>query len=397
MLCEACLELRVRTIEEADFEDIACPNCGEANLVKFRKFIGAVPAAFRTKNWNDTTPGADEKGKVVFAALVAVSSHPGDIASRPIRPANTNTLLEHRQAGRVYRINHNQGKFFSGAVRNEALSGQNVAGQWILADGRQAAGQNVETIALLAPKTTDVLRVELQNVPPGMNLDPLRPGSAVRAAYYSAATILVRAAAYQLDVDSEEMAADVADPYARLFLPLASYVAGFERKRVLTIAKAVRLVRGRIEMLRPVPMPALVEQRFGSPDGWLFGQIDRVAHEDGRTVIIDYKSGLLGDTDHAAAPGEEPAIKEEYTQQLMLYAYLFYTREGSWPDLLRVEGIDGSMREMEVAPVDCERLAQAAKARLAEVNKVIASANAGETEISSLAGEIGSSVCRWCA
>ena len=203
MLCETCLELKVRGDDSADFNDTACPNCGEDAPTKFRKFRGAVPAGFRTENWNDETPGTDEKAKVVFAALVAVSAGPGEI-TEPVK--GTNTSLTLRPDGRVYRINHNQGAYFRGRIRNfgdnaARLSDQHLGSQWI-ANG---ASNTDETIALLAPKTTDVLRIRQHAIPLGLDLNPLRLGSGARAAYYSAATLLARAAAYEIDVDSEEI------------------------------------------------------------------------------------------------------------------------------------------------------------------------------------------------
>jgi hypothetical protein len=97
--------------------------------------------------------------------------------------------------GRVYRINNNGGKGFSGTIG--PYSGLDPV--FRIDD---AGGTN---LALLAPKTTDQLWVSPVDVPEGLSLDPSAHGSAIRAAYYSAATILVRLASERLDIDPDEL------------------------------------------------------------------------------------------------------------------------------------------------------------------------------------------------
>jgi DEAD/DEAH box helicase domain-containing protein len=68
----------------------------------------------------------------------------------------------------------------------------------------QASGAT-EGIAIVSPKTTDVLRISPTAVTPGLSLDPLKEGAAVRAAYYSAAFVVRAVAAEELDIDPEEI------------------------------------------------------------------------------------------------------------------------------------------------------------------------------------------------
>jgi hypothetical protein len=88
----------------------------------------------------------------------------------------------------------------------------NIQDQWI--DGRFQAPTGdipfnptgaVENIAIVAPKTTDVLRIRPSVIIPGITLDAGAQGSAVKAAYYSAAFIIRSAAAQLLDIDPEEL------------------------------------------------------------------------------------------------------------------------------------------------------------------------------------------------
>jgi hypothetical protein len=60
-----------------------------------------------------------------------------------------------------------------------------------------------ESIAIVAPKTTDVLRVQPTSIPPGLRLDPVA-SAGLKAAYYSAAFIVKALAASALDIDPDE-------------------------------------------------------------------------------------------------------------------------------------------------------------------------------------------------
>src|SRR5262249_4554062 len=61
-----------------------------------------------------------------------------------------------------------------------------------------------ESIAIAAPKTTDVLRIRPVVVAPGLTLDPLASNGGIKAAYYSAAFLIRSAAAERMDTDPEE-------------------------------------------------------------------------------------------------------------------------------------------------------------------------------------------------
>ena len=63
----------------------------------------------------------------------------------------------------------------------------------------------LESIAIAAPKTTDVVRIRPWSTQQGLLLDPVSPSSVgVKAAYYSAAFILKAIAAEELDIDPDE-------------------------------------------------------------------------------------------------------------------------------------------------------------------------------------------------
>ena len=124
----------------------------------------------------------------------------------------TNSAIAFSKLGRVYRVNNRQGLLFSGSIgtAQRGSSGARLENQWIdqrFQDNDQlqfTRSSEPESIAIVAPKTTDLLRVRPEAVGPSLWLNPV--GAArIRAAYYSAAFILKAVSAGRLDIDPDEL------------------------------------------------------------------------------------------------------------------------------------------------------------------------------------------------
>lgn len=185
--------------------DTVCRNCGHAPI-KPREAV--VPAAFRTDGKEYDAPEGDNagrSGRVVVAALTSGRGNWNKVG---------NAEVSFSYQGRVFRINDNQEKEFgfqiianSGqAVRRIPAAGRTDsvyiggADHWVIPNDPLDIDVKV---VLVAPKTTDVLRLKPIGIR-GLSLNPAAY-THVRAAYYSAATLMVRAAALELDIDSEEI------------------------------------------------------------------------------------------------------------------------------------------------------------------------------------------------
>lgn len=127
---------------------------------------------------------------------------------------NTNAKIAFSESGRVFRVNDNRGQLFKGATGTASFSHgkKTLLDQWI--DERFQNKPNGvrfkqkgdhEAIAIVAPKTTGVLRIKPAAAPDGLCLDPITSGSATKAAFYSAAFIVRAVAAQELDIDLEEL------------------------------------------------------------------------------------------------------------------------------------------------------------------------------------------------
>ena len=202
--CERCHFTRTSGQQPPDTTCLQC-GCGIDEQPAFRVFHCAVPSGFRTS----LGPGDDAKEDQEFIGSTAASVAESD--PNPCVPVSgTNSATAHTEAGRVYRLNTRRNQFFRGA-RGDATR-RNIAfqDQWI--DERFQAEDDLvftasstpEDIALIAPKTTDLLRIRPVALPPGITLDPLDSFGGVKASYYSAAFIIRSVAAERLDIDPEE-------------------------------------------------------------------------------------------------------------------------------------------------------------------------------------------------
>ncbi|MFX0114509.1 MAG: DEAD/DEAH box helicase [Candidatus Hodarchaeota archaeon] len=211
--------------EEPEMEN--CSTCGNSREGEnaFRVFEIVVPSAFRTS----FSYGRDAKEDNEFLPR-GISS----VAPRTDAPAEnipgTNTCRKISFSGRVYRVNDRSGRLFIGSLGSASWvrGGQSLSHQWIderyQFENRQdddavrfdpEIGED-EHIALAAPKTTDVLRLQPQSVDFALCLDLLArdrqgrisrlgQGAAIKAAFYSAAFIIRSVVAEELDIDPEEL------------------------------------------------------------------------------------------------------------------------------------------------------------------------------------------------
>jgi DEAD/DEAH box helicase domain-containing protein len=204
-----CQRCQHTDTSKTTFEDTICPKCAATDEQGFRVFQWAVPLAFRTS----LNPGADAKDE--YDALITGAASIAESQPQKFELVNnTNTQTAFSESGRVFRVNDNRGQLFQGAIGNATFGrGDKVlTNQWIderfqsKNDGVKFKQQGEsEKIAIVAPKTTGVLRIKPAAVPVGLCLDPIARGSAVKAAFYSAAFMVRAVAAQELDIDPEEL------------------------------------------------------------------------------------------------------------------------------------------------------------------------------------------------
>ena len=191
-----CSRCHFADTSEQLIQQPVCPNCNAQGDPLVRVCQIAIPAAFRTTFERGADALADPDFAYTGAGSIAVR---GDTESAPI--AATNSSASFSSAGRVYRVNDNHERLFTGCVGSTETSNRRIRldHQWI--DDRyqntptgtrfRATGA-VEQLAIASSKTTDVLRIRPERIPAGITLDPIGTNSqvGVKAAYYSAAFLL---------------------------------------------------------------------------------------------------------------------------------------------------------------------------------------------------------------
>ncbi len=147
------------------------------------------------------------------------------------------------------------------------------------------------------------------------------------------------------------------------FTPLSENVPGYTIKKLQVNFLLKSWIKPEAREERKTDTSILTEKWLEAQDSLIGGYADIIFNLNGHTKLSDFKSGkiLL----------EEGEIKEEYEDQLKLYAYLYKEVFGKYPDELSI--IDLEKKEYQVAftPRECEALANKSKETLSEVNSLI--------------------------
>jgi hypothetical protein len=138
---------------------------------------------------------------------------------------------------------------------------------------------------------------------------------------------------------------------------------------------------------------SLTEHKLKSPDGLIKGKADLILrqYDTGNVSIIDFKTGLIYN--------DQGSIKEEYVDQLLLYAALYNQNSDSifggakeWPDRIAVVASDGSFHEIKYTREQALQCYNETRLLLNEINRIIES-NPEVTDQLSKSGDH----CLYCA
>jgi RecB family exonuclease len=107
------------------------------------------------------------------------------------------------------------------------------------------------------------------------------------------------------------------------------------------------------------------EKELFSRDGALFGKVDAYFIRDDAIDVVDYKSGTMVD-------GEQ--VKQDYADQLYLYAYLVRETHNIYPRTLSLVGKDGAVLSLPPSARRSEDVAADMRGILVRYNRAIADA-----------------------
>lgn len=194
--CNACKHLV--TYPETQVEppnENCCPSCGSIDI---KISEGVVPAAYRTDGNEYDTNDADRLGNSGNSIVAATDLIPDR------KKRYQNTSLGYQSGGRVYHINDRDGQLFKFRLDNRKWLTSPLSGPQYILDPENGNHE----FSLIAPKSTDILRITPSRVRDDLFINPTGdtpPAVASRAAYYSAATLIIRETSLKLQVDPMEI------------------------------------------------------------------------------------------------------------------------------------------------------------------------------------------------
>ncbi|MCY7351537.1 MAG: PD-(D/E)XK nuclease family protein [Cytophagaceae bacterium] len=103
-----------------------------------------------------------------------------------------------------------------------------------------------------------------------------------------------------------------------------------------------------------------VEEWLSGFGGKLAGRADLIRYRDGYWELVDYKTGLLTDSNGA--------LKPEYLAQMKLYAFMMRETLGIHPDKIWLEPLVGEPVELSFSPEECRAFADEVVAVLTKTN-----------------------------
>ena len=171
----------------------------------------------------------------------------------------------------------------------------------------------------------------------------------------------------------EVFTAEIADMEKKLIasgwhmlVPLYQHVKDFTMRKIM--------IRDQISPERKTPFSDSVkqnrtEQWLVSNDGLVGGLVDLISERDDYVEIIDFKTGPVTDQVYSDARGT--LLKEDYTDQLKLYAYLYFEQKGRFPDQLSLIDIAKQKYVVKFSPEECIAIFAEAKQVLGRANRAV--------------------------
>lgn len=150
-------------------------------------------------------------------------------------------------------------------------------------------------------------------------------------------------------------------------VPLALNTSNYKVKQIMTF-NIVRILLREFNNQTKKVRKAETELWVQTKDEKIGGKIDSVKYADDGIYIIDYKTGAIIDYF-----SNDNSVKEEYQEQLKIYAGLYYESHGVWPVKLILIGLDKSEYNIPFNHEECLNLLNDAKSYFDKLNKLITS------------------------
>lgn len=145
-------------------------------------------------------------------------------------------------------------------------------------------------------------------------------------------------------------------------VPLAKHTNNYRVKQIMTY-NMVRPLFREIVSYTSIAKKPVTELWVQTEDGKIGGKIDLVKYTDEGICIVDYKTGIIVDSDQHGG-----LIKEEYQKQLKIYGALYHLSHGIWPNRMVLIGLDQRQYEVAIDKDECKSLVASAISYLDNIN-----------------------------
>lgn len=152
------------------------------------------------------------------------------------------------------------------------------------------------------------------------------------------------------------------------FIPLQKNVKDFGMKKIL-LKKHLRSLSEQPSITNSVKYHS--EKWFESNDKLIAGRIDLVVEAGEEVEIIDFKTGAISKDVLDDAGEIFSEVKEEYKDQLKLYAYLYYENTGWFPTALSLVDLAKQKFSVPFSQSECNSIFNEAKKLLHTTNESI--------------------------
>jgi len=146
------------------------------------------------------------------------------------------------------------------------------------------------------------------------------------------------------------------------FIPLSENVSGYAIKK-LQVKSVLKKQINKIEEKKNSGVQFINEKWLQSADAMIGGSVDHILKADGFVKLIDTKTGDIYN--------EEGRVKEDYKEQLKLYAYLYSQEYGQYPHELAIRDLKQNEILIPFSMDECEALAETAKIKLKTINRSV--------------------------
>lgn len=155
------------------------------------------------------------------------------------------------------------------------------------------------------------------------------------------------------------------NPLEAHLIPLAACASNYYVKQIMTY-NIIRPLLRELAFRTVKAKKSETEEWVQAKNGKVGGRIDLVRHTDDGISIIDYKTGMIIDSNQSGVP-----IREEYQNQLKMYASLYFLHHSLWPSRLILVGLNQQEYQIPLDKKECMSLIENAEEFFEETNKSI--------------------------